>query len=48
MRLAVLSVRRFFMQLTTNLLIGSIAAIEIGSAIVVRKLIKRRSRIIVE
>ena len=37
-----------FMQLTTNLLIGSIAAIEIGSTIVVKKLLKRRSRIIVE
>ena len=48
MRLAVVCVRRSFMQLTTNLLIGSIAAIEIGSAIVVRKLIRRRSRIIVE
>lgn len=36
------------MQLTTNLLIGSIAAVEIGTAIVIKELIKRRSRIIVE
>ena len=38
----------YVMQLTTNLLIGSLVAIEIGSAIVVKKLIKRRSRIIVD
>ena len=48
MRLTVYVSGGYFMQLTTNLLIGSIAAIEIGSAIVVKKLLKRRSRIIVE
>ena len=48
MRLTVYMYGGYFMQLTTNLLIGSIAAIEIGSSIVVKKLLKRRSRIIVE
>ena len=48
MRLIVYVGGGYFMQLTTNLLIGSIAAIEIGSTIVVKKLLKRRSRIIVE
>ncbi len=36
------------MQHTTNLLIGSAAAFEIGAAILLKKLIKRRSRIIIE
>ena len=36
------------MNHTTNLLIGSVAAFEIGVAIILKELIKRRSRIIVE
>ena len=36
------------MQLTTNLLIGLIAAVEIGTVIIIKELIRRRSRIIVE
>ena len=36
------------MKHTTNLLIGSVAAFEIGAAIMLKELLKRRSRIIVE
>jgi hypothetical protein len=36
------------MQLTTNLLIGSIAAMEIGGQIVFKELIKSRSRLIID
>ena len=36
------------MQRTTNLLIGSVAAFEIGATFMLKELLKRRSRIIVE
>lgn len=36
------------MQLTTNLLIGSLAAVEISAVYILKSLVKKRSRIIVE